>query len=127
MTGAAVANRSGRGVAGRLEKVSRNVPWRAQADGVDVALRVSTGASRDLIDGVASGPDGEVVLRVRVAARAEGGKANDAVIKLLSRSWRVPKTSVSIVSGGTDRRKRLYTAGDPTDLLDRLEYWLKAR
>lgn len=50
---------------------------------------------------------GKPYLKVSVTAAAEGGKANAAVIKLLSKAWRLPKGAFSIAAGHTDRRKVL--------------------
>ena len=61
---------------------------------------------------------------VRVGARAEGGKANVAVIKLLAKAWRLPKSALSIASGASARRKSLAIAGNPQALLPALEAWL---
>jgi uncharacterized protein YggU (UPF0235/DUF167 family) len=40
-----------------------------------------------------------------VAAPAEGGRANEAVIGLVAATLEVPRNSVRIVSGRTSRRK----------------------
>lgn len=44
-------------------------------------------------------------LRVAVSAPPVDGKANDAVIALLAKQLGVPRSSVSIASGKTGRRK----------------------
>jgi uncharacterized protein (TIGR00251 family) len=47
---------------------------------------------------------GELVdgtLKVKIAAPPERGKANQALIALLAEHYRVPRTSVTIVSGHT--------------------------
>jgi len=43
--------------------------------------------------------------RVRVTAPPEKGKANEAVIKLLTGYFKVPKSSISIVGGKSTRVK----------------------
>jgi len=43
--------------------------------------------------------------RVRVKARPKEGKANDALVEVLSRHFGIPKASVIIRSGHTSRRK----------------------
>ena len=47
--------------------------------------------------------DDEYVVRVR--ATQHEGKANEAVIKLLSKHFKVPKTAIVIVTGATGRNK----------------------
>lgn len=45
------------------------------------------------------------VLLIRVTATPEDGKANLAVLKLLSKALRLPKTSLEIVRGNNARTK----------------------
>ena len=56
-----------------------------------------------------------------VTAVAEGGKANAAVVKLLSQAWGIGKSQFSVIAGAADRRKTLHLAGDPAALLALLE------
>ena len=56
--------------------------------------------------------DGTAVLRVRVGAVPDKGKANAAVVALLARALGVPKSSVSVTSGETARLKTLAITGD---------------
>ena len=55
-------------------------------------------------------------LSVHVASPPVEGAANTALIKVLSKTLRVPKSAISIVSGETSRNKRLSIAGDPDAL-----------
>ena len=48
---------------------------------------------------------------VRVTATPENGKANAAVIKLLSKALGLPKTSLAIIRGGTSRTKVIAIPG----------------
>lgn len=50
-------------------------------------------------------PDGSY--RVSVAAPPHEGRANEAVIELLSDHFHVPKSTIRIVMGGTGRKKLL--------------------
>ena len=52
------------------------------------------------------------MLRVRVSAVPDKGKANAAVVALLAKGLGVPKSAVSVVSGETSRMKTLAVAGD---------------
>ena len=65
------------------------------------------------------------MLGAAVSARAKEGAANIALIRLLSKTWRVPKSSVSIASGRHGRRKIVHIAGEPNKLAVRLNSWAK--
>jgi len=87
--------------------------------GTIIALEVTTGAKND------SFPAGYNVWRrtlgCRVTALAVEGKANRAIISLVSERLAVPATSVSIQSGVTSSQKRVLVTGiDKKDILDRL-------
>ena len=64
------------------------------------------------MDGVELRDDGTAVLRVRVSAVPDKGKANAAVVALLAKALGVPKSAVSVVSGETSRMKTLAIVGD---------------
>ena len=99
-------------------------PFSLAKDGVRVFLRVTPKASRDKIDGLADEADGGRVLKVAVTAVPEDGKANDAVIKLLSKAWRVPRSHIQVIAGQTSRSKTLLIDGDGAAVLDGLTQWL---
>ncbi|HEY9013162.1 MAG TPA: DUF167 family protein [Devosia sp.] len=68
-------------------------------------LRVTPNAGRDAIEGFETLADGTEVLRIRVAAVPDKGKANAAVIALLAKALRLPKSSFTITAGETARLK----------------------
>lgn len=80
-------------------------------------LRVTPNAGADRIEGVETRDDGSVVLRVRVKAVADKGKANAAVIALLAKALGVPKSGLALVSGETARLK---TVALPPEAAERL-------
>ena len=92
-------------------------PFAAAAGGVRIALKVAPKASANRILGCADDAAGGRILKVAVTAPPESGKANDAVIALLAKAWRLPKRDFSIASGAASRRKVLQVAGDPAVLL----------
>jgi len=102
-------------------------PFRAQADGVRVSVRVQPRASRAQIAGVEDRGDGTAAVKVRVTEAPEGGKANAAVIKLLAKAWGLPKSAMSVVAGSKERNKTVFVAGDPADLMQRLRAWAADR
>lgn len=52
-----------------------------------------------------TGQDGTVLYKVYVTVVPEDGKANKAVIKLLSKALNIPKSSLEIIKGQTSRDK----------------------
>ncbi len=83
--------------------------------GATISLRVQPKASADRLAGEHAG-----ALKVSVTAPAESGKANGAVIKLLSGKLRVPKSSITITAGRTSRQKRIHVSGMKADEMRRL-------
>lgn len=92
----------------------------ARADGLVLHLRVTPNAGADRIEGLEVRDDGHEVLRVRVRAVPDKGRANEAVIALLAKALGVPKSSISLLAGETARLKTLAVAGDAAALADRL-------
>jgi len=107
-----------------IEAAPDKGPFRLTKDGLRVDLRVQPGARRDCVDGPVALDDGRIVLKLRVSAPPEGGRANAAVIRLLAKSWQLPKGALAVVAGPTMRRKTLSVAGDARALKQRLEAWL---
>lgn len=63
------------------------------------------------------------VLRIAVNAVPEQGRANKALIKFVSKQWRVPKSHITLVSGAKDRLKTLNIEGEQTRLMQALTVW----
>jgi uncharacterized protein YggU (UPF0235/DUF167 family) len=85
-----------------------------------VIVRLTPKSSRDAVEGIEMHGDRPVV-KARVRAAPEKGKANMALEKLIAKWLGVPKTSVALVAGGTGRVKSLEVAGDAETLAARLE------
>ena len=69
-------------------------------------------ASANKIEGWTLNAEGQKVLRVRVTAVPENGKANEALIKLLSQTLRISQSQISITRGVTARIKHLEIDGE---------------
>ena len=69
-------------------------PWRATPDGIVVSCRLTPKGGRDAIDGAAALADGSCVLLMRVRAVPEGGKANEALCRLLAERLGVAASKV---------------------------------
>ena len=61
-----------------------------------------------------------MVLRVRVKAVPDRGKANAAVVALLAKALDVPKSRIRVTAGETARLKTVVVEGDGALLAERL-------
>jgi uncharacterized protein YggU (UPF0235/DUF167 family) len=64
-------------------------------------------SARDAIEGVETGADGRAVLKLRVRAAPQDGKANAAIEALLARALGVAPSRVSVIAGHAARLKRV--------------------
>ncbi|KFC68612.1 hypothetical protein FF80_01565 [Devosia sp. LC5] len=100
--------------------MDRPACYRLSPSGLSLFVRVTPNAGRDAIEGVEQRDDGSAVLRVRVKAVPDKGKANAAVVALLAKALGVSKSAVSVVSGATARLKTLAVMGDSAALIKAL-------
>ena len=98
-----------------------NPPWRNEAGGLLLVIRLTPRGGRDAVDGVAQLSDGRSVLKVRVRAAASEGEANAALIKLIAKTLGVAVGDVSLVTGAGARLKRLRISGAGATLAATLE------
>ncbi len=107
------------------EQAARRLPFAAStAGGIRLAVRLTPRAARNGLDGVAVGPDGRPVLRLRVAAPPVEGAANAALVGYVAESLRMRRSDVAVVSGERGRLKLLELSGDAAALLARLAEWV---
>jgi uncharacterized protein (TIGR00251 family) len=94
------------------------LPLRQSRDGVILAVRLTPKSSRDEVIGVED-HGGECVLKARVRAIPEAGRANAALETLIARWLGLPPSTVSVARGGKSRLKQVAVSGD-ADALSRL-------
>jgi uncharacterized protein len=82
------------------------IPVRETAEGVTFAVKVQPRARRNAITGAV----GEA-LKVALTAPPVEGRANAAVIQFLADWFEIPRASVTIASGETNRLKRICISG----------------
>ena len=99
--------------------------YRATASGLVIHLRVTPNAGLDRIEGMEVRDDGQAVLRLRVKAVPDKGKANAAVVALLAEALGIAKGKVSVIAGETARLKTVAVDGDSAELVGRLETLLE--
>lgn len=76
-----------------------------------LAVRVTPKGGRDGVDGWALDPEGRPYLKARVSAPPSDGAANAALVALLAKTLKRPKSAVTIVSGESARLKLIEIAG----------------
>ena len=94
--------------------------WRKTKAGVELRVRLTPKSSRDHVDGIEARADGDVI-KARVRAVPEDGKANAALEQLIALWLNQPRRSVEVSSGGKSRTKTLTLAGDPAEIIAALE------
>jgi len=88
--------------------VADGASWaRRTADGWALALHVQPGAKRS----AAAGLHGER-LKLRIAAPAVDGRANDALVAFVAERLGVARAQVAVAKGGRSRDKLLLIYGD---------------
>ena len=82
---------------------------------MNLNVRVQPKASRNSVEVAEDG-----AIRVRVTALPDRGKANEAVVRLLSKNLGIPKSAVRITRGHTYRNKVVQFEGLERDDVIRL-------
>lgn len=82
-------------------------------------MRLTPRGGRNRIEGWIE-TAGERLLKVRVAAPPVDGAANAALVDLLAKALRLPKSAVAIASGETSRTKTIEFADDSAAIAERL-------
>lgn len=88
------------------------------SNGYILRIRVTPNSSRCAFSGKFTDSNGQVFLKVSLTAVPEKGKANQELIKFLSKSFNISKSSFSLISGETDRYKKLSINISPSQELD---------
>lgn len=68
-------------------------------------IRLTPKASRNAVGGTHADEKGKIWLKAAVTAVPEKGRANEALIELLSKTFKIRKSAIDLVSGETDRHK----------------------
>jgi hypothetical protein len=68
-------------------------------------IKVTPNSSRTKISGKFTDEKNQEYLKVNLAAAPEDGKANEELIKFLSKLLKIPKSKIEIIRGDTSRTK----------------------
>ena len=81
--------------------------YETSEEGCILRIRLTPNAAKCAVLGTFTDALGVIFLKISVTAVPEKGKANAELIKFLSKTLKQPKTSFTILSGETDRYKKL--------------------
>jgi uncharacterized protein (TIGR00251 family) len=84
---------------------------RQTPDGLQIQVKLTPKAAKNAILGWRRDVDGQPVLKVAVTAVPDKGKANEALIALLSKNWGIAKGENVLLRGATDKNKALLLKG----------------
>ena len=85
-------------------------------EGILLRVRLSPNSSCCFCSGIWVNAEGTEFLKTGVTEVPEKGKANAALIKLLAKQFKVAKSAVKLISGETDRCKKVMVSGDSRKL-----------
>jgi uncharacterized protein len=84
--------------------------YRQSGDCITLILHVQPGAKKTAIAGL----HGDA-LKIRLAAPAIEGKANEALLKFIAGYFKVPTRNVELLQGAQSRQKRVNVCGSAVD------------
>ncbi len=87
------------------------LPVKAAKDGITLYIYAQPSASKSAVCGIH-----DEMLKIRLAAKAQDGAANQELRRYLSSWLKVPSSRVNIVHGASGRRKVVHIAGEPARL-----------
>jgi len=93
------------------------MPWFKEKDGdLIINLRIMPRAAKNAVQGLHGS-----ALKIRIQAPPVEGKANQTLIKFLSKHWKIPRADIQILSGKTGRNKRVCIQNAPDSLKQLLQ------
>ena len=77
------------------------------SDGIIIRVRVTPNSSKCAVSGIFTDANGQDYLKINLNAVPKKGKANQELIKFLSKWLKQSKSAFTLINGETDRYKRL--------------------
>lgn len=63
----------------------------------------------------------EDTLIIKTTSAPDKGKANNSIIKLISKKFKIPKSTISIISGQTSQLKTIFIDADIKNILEQIK------
>lgn len=92
--------------------------------GLVIRVRISPNSSSCLVNGVMEAADGAKMLKISLKSVPEKGKANKELMDFLAKKMQIPKIDIELLSGETQRVKKILLYGDTKTLKKQLYNWL---
>jgi len=86
-------------------------PLKAVEGGVRLFIKATPKSSKNRLGEIIKGGQDACFLKVYVTASPENNQANQAIIDLISKSFKIPKSSIEVISGLAYREKTLLIQG----------------
>lgn len=86
--------------------------YQTEKTGTKIHLKVTANTSKNEICGVVADTNGQQLLKIKVTAIAQNGKANKILLKFLSKEWGISANNITIIAGKTSRRKIILVEGN---------------
>ena len=103
-----------------MSEAGAKLELRRIAAGIMLPVRLTPKSGRDEIVGVEAF-GAEAVLKVRVRAPPEDGRANHALERLIAHWLKLPPSSVTVAQGGKSPMKQVVVEGDAETLVHLIE------
>ncbi|MBR1648977.1 MAG: DUF167 domain-containing protein [Alphaproteobacteria bacterium] len=97
--------------------------YKVTPQGIVLSVRITPNAGKTEVKGVFIDADGGEFLKISVVSIPEKGKANQELIKFLSKSLKLAKTMLMIISGETSHLKKVLITADESYVLPKLREW----
>lgn len=100
---------------------------KTQKEGFILAVKVIPNSTKNSIGDMVLDQNNKKVLKIYTSATPENNKANEAVLKLLSKALHLKKNKINIISGSKQRNKIIHILGNQEELLKNLENCFKTK
>ena len=94
--------------------------YEKHTSGYILRIRVTPNSSISGFQDIFTDPNGIEFLKTNLNSVPEKGKANQELIKLLSKTLKISKSCFSVISGTTDRYKKILLEIEPSPELEHL-------
>jgi len=86
-----------------------------------VRVRLMPNSSSCRLCGFFKDAEGQDFIKIAVISVPEKGKANKELVNYLSKSFKVAKSCIEIITGEFDKYKKVKISGDPRELSEKAE------